>query len=114
MPVKLRRPKARTSRVTDEARAVFAEALQLQPIRSDCNRSIACRSPSVGEHCPECLKYMELDRELDRLLGLRPWITSPLRADSETLPDYLLHNPWQSECWRKARALRIELERGMR
>ena len=70
--------------------------------------------PSIGTHCPECLKYMDLSRELGRLLGVKFWEVSPLEADSEAPPDYLRHNELQSGYWHKARALRCELERGAR
>lgn len=86
MPVKLRKRKIRTAQITDEAREIYKDALKLQGIRWDCIRSVACRESSVGKHCPECLKYMDLSRELDRLLGIRPWQRSPLNADSEAPP----------------------------
>ena len=53
---------------------------------------------------------MDLNLELDSLLGLKPWETSPLNADSEEPPDWLRNNLDQSECWRKAWAMRRELE----
>ena len=110
MPVKLRKAKIRTAQITDEAREIYADALKLQDLRWDCVRSVACRSSSVGKHCPECLKYMDLNCELDRLLGLKPWERSPLDTNSEAPPDYMRHNPLQSEYWRKAWALRCVLE----
>jgi hypothetical protein len=47
MPIKVRRSKARTSRVIDEARAIFKDALKLQDIRWDCIRSVA-RHQALG------------------------------------------------------------------
>ena len=47
----------RTAR--SHARAIYKDALKLQDMRWDCIRSIACRSPAIGERCPECLKYMD-------------------------------------------------------
>ena len=107
---RVRIKRAVRSRVTREARAIYKDALKLQDVRWDCIRSVACRSSSVGKHCPECLKYMDLSRELDRLIGVKLWETSPLDTHSEAPPDYMSHNPLQSEYWRKAWALRRELE----
>ena len=53
---------------------------------------------------------MDLSRELDRLLGIKPWERPPLDAEGETPPDYLRHNPLQSEYWHKVRALRCLLQ----
>ena len=102
------------SRVTDEARAIYAEALELQDMHRDCIRGVACGSASIGTHCSECLKYIDLSRELGRLLGVKFWEVSPLRADSEAPPGYMRHNPLQAGYWRKAWALRCELDRGAR
>ena len=110
MPVKLRKAKVRTALITDETVAIYKDAIKLHGIRWDCISSVACRSSSVGKHCPECLKYMDLNCELDRLLGLKPWERSPLDTNSEAPPDYMRHNPLQSEYWRKAWALRCVLE----
>ena len=112
MPVKLRRAKVRAALITDEAVAIYKDALKLRDIRWDCIRSIACRSPSIGERCAECVKYGDLNHELDRLLGIKPWERSPLDIDGETPPDYLRHNPLQLGYWQKAFALRCELDRG--
>jgi hypothetical protein len=110
MPVKLRKAKGRTALITDEAVAIYKDALKLRDIRWDCSRSIACRSPSIDERCAECVKYGDLDHELDRLLGIKPWERSPLDIDGETPPDYMRHNPLQSEYWHKAWAVRCELD----
>jgi hypothetical protein len=53
---------------------------------------------------------MDLNRELDSLLGLKPWETSPLDTPSKTPPAWMRNNPQQCECWQKAWALRSELE----
>ena len=100
------------SRVTDEARAIYIEALALQHIR-DAHIRGTC-PPSIGKHCPDCLRYMDLSRELGRLLGVKFWEVSPLRTDSEAPPDCMRHNPLQSGYWVKAWALRCELDRGAR
>ena len=94
------------SRVSDEARAVYNEALKLQDIHRDHIRAMC---PTVGKHCDECTKYVDLRRELGRMVGVPFFEGSPL--DSEDPPDYMLHNPLQSGYWRKAWALRCELER---
>jgi hypothetical protein len=99
------------SRVTDEARAIYADALQLQDVRQEHIRGMC---PTAGKHCPGCLKYIDLSRELGRLLGVKFWEVSPLRADSEAPPGYMRHNPLQAGYWRKAWALRCELDRGAR
>ena len=67
--------------------------------------------PPIGKHCADCLRFMDLNRELGRLLGFKFWEVSPLNADSEDPPGYMLHNPLQSGYWRKAWALRCELDR---
>ncbi|MBR1149064.1 hypothetical protein [Bradyrhizobium sp. JYMT SZCCT0428] len=110
MPVKLRKPKARAAQVTDEARIIFAEAIQRQATYHGCNRDNGtCRSTAVNQHCAECEKYLDLSRELGRLVGTKPWETSPLNADRAEPPDYLRHNALQSEYWRKAWAIRREI-----
>jgi hypothetical protein len=38
----------------------------------------------------------DLNRELDRLLGIKPWERSPLDIDGESPPDYLDNNPLQA------------------
>jgi hypothetical protein len=65
----------------------------------------------MGERCPERVKYEDLNSELDRLLGIKPWERSPLDTDIEAPPDYMDNNPLQAGYWRKAWALRCELER---
>ncbi|MBR1246142.1 hypothetical protein JQ609_04260 [Bradyrhizobium sp. AUGA SZCCT0169] len=110
MPVKLRKPKGRAAQITDEARTIFAEAVTLQPIYHGCNRMDGtCRSTAVNRHCAECENYLSLSRELGRLVGTKPWETSPLNADHAEPPDYLRHNALQSEYWRKAWAIRREI-----
>jgi hypothetical protein len=55
-------------------------------------------------------EYLDANGALDSALGVKPWETSPVDVNSETPPDWLLNNPFQCECWRKAWALRCELE----
>jgi len=55
-----------------------------------------------------------MSRELNRLLGIKPWETSPLGADSKTPPDYMRNNPYQSEQWCKAWAMRCEILAAMK
>jgi len=50
-----------------------------------------------------------MSRELNRLLGIKPWETSPLHTDSADPPDYLRGNSWQLEQWHRARAMRCEI-----
>ena len=93
MPVKLRKSKVRTAQIPDEARAIFASAIKLQDIYHDCIRSKEnCRSTEVNRHCPDCARYIDLSQELGILLGIKPWETSPLNADSEEPPDWLRNN----------------------
>jgi len=96
------------------ARAIYADALKLQDRHRDCIRGVACCSTSIGKHCSECLKYVDLSRELGRLLGVKFWEVSPLDADSEAPPKWMRHNELQSGYWVKAWALRCELDRGAR
>jgi hypothetical protein len=98
------------SRVTDEAREVFARAVEVQGIYRACVRSEGCRSTSRNEHCAECREFLELNGELDRLLGIKPWETSPLDCDSEAAPDYMRASSLQSQDWRKAWEMRCALE----
>ena len=49
-----------------------------------------------------CGKNGDLNRELDRLLGIKPWERSPLDIDGESPPDYLDNNPLQAGYWRKS------------
>ncbi len=43
--------RAARSRVTDEARAIYADALKLQGRYWDCISKDVCCSTSVGRHC---------------------------------------------------------------
>ena len=89
------------SRVTDEARAIYAEALKLQDMHRGVHSRRSCGSASIGKHCPECTSYMDLRRELGRMVGVKFWEISPLEADSEAPPDYMRHNPLQAGYWAK-------------
>ena len=104
---RVRIKRAVRSRVTDEARAIYAAALKFQDMRRESARSVAYRSTSIGEPCSGCTKYMDLSRELGRLLGVNFWEVSPLDADSEAPPKWM--NPLQHGYWVKAWALRCEL-----
>jgi hypothetical protein len=73
-----------------------------------CIRSVTCRSPSIGEHCPECLKYMDLAHDLRVLLGVKPCEVEPLDAVREDPPDWM--NEQRSGSWSRAWAMRCELE----
>jgi len=106
--------RAARSRVTDEARAIYADALKLQGRYWDCISKDVCCSTSVGRHCTDCDKYINMSRELNRLLGIKPWETSPLGTDSKTPPDYMRNNPCQSEQWCKAWAMRCEILAAMK
>ena len=63
------------SRVTDEARAIYAEAPQIAGHASGLHSRRACGSASIGTHCSECLKYIDLSRELGpqsaQIVGIR-------------------------------------------
>jgi hypothetical protein len=103
------------SRVTDEAREIFADAIKLQDIYHDCiSNKDNCRSTAVNRHCPDCARYIKLSQELGSLLGTKPWETSPLDTDTETPPDWMRNDSQLYESWRKAWALRCELDRGAR
>ena len=65
------------SRVTDEAWAIYAEALKLQDMHRDCIRGVACGSASIGTHCSECLKYIDLSRELGRQYSATQILIAP-------------------------------------
>ncbi|MGE9007163.1 hypothetical protein ACO2JO_01170 [Leptospira interrogans] len=99
------------SRVTDQAREIFAEAIALQTMYHDCSREGGtCRSTSLNQRCGECVNYINLSQELGGLLGLKPWETCPLDVDRESPPDWLRNNLDRSGHWRKAWAMRCELE----
>jgi hypothetical protein len=105
--------RAARSRVTDEAREIFADAIKLQDIYHDCigkDGKDNCRSTAVNQHCPDCARYIKLSQELSRLLGTKPWEVSPIDAVREEPPDWLRSNLSQCEYWRTAWALRCELD----
>jgi hypothetical protein len=103
----------RSAQITDEARAIFADALKLQGRYHDCLRTDVCISPLANGRCAECARYIDLSRELDRLLGVKPWERSPLDTDSADPPDYMRNNPWQAALWLKAWERRCEFEAGV-
>ena len=88
------------SRVTDEAVALFrlcediADAGQDEKFEDEGGRR---------------REYLDADSALARLLGLKPWETSPVDAVREEPPDWM-RNDSQCEVWRKAWAIRCELE----
>jgi hypothetical protein len=112
----VRTPIKRAARklVTDEARKIYADAVELQGIYHGCNRSVSCRSTSLNQYCAECSEYLDLSRELGRLLGLKPWESSPINTNSATAPDYIRRDPSKAQDWAKAWALRLELTEGTR
>jgi hypothetical protein len=97
------------SNVTDEARAIYAEALKLQPTSDEHYDRRGCPG-SAGKYCRDCLRYRDLKLELDVLLCTK-WLRSPLECDTEEPPLYMRENSYQSGLWRKAFELRCELER---
>ena len=99
------------SRVTDEARAIYAEALKLREVHEGYLRSATCGNATDGQHSAECDRYTELRRELGRMVGVKFWEHSPLEVDSEDPPAYIRNNPLQFGYWVKAWALRCELDR---
>lgn len=107
---RVRIKRAVRSRATDEARAIYKDAVKLQDVRWDCIRGVACRSSSPVKHCERCAKYIGLSQELSSLLGTKPWETCPLDAVRENPPDWMRGNPQQCEYWHKAWALRCELK----
>jgi hypothetical protein len=57
-------------------------------------------------------RHRATDLSLDRRKDLWPRgrLLHPLNVDGEDPPDYMLHNELQSGYWRRAWALRCELE----
>jgi hypothetical protein len=100
--------RAAKKRVTPEAIDLFRRCLALRPIR-DKHLLGMCPGP-INEHCPDCLSFNELNRELDRLLGIKPWMRSPVDVDCADPPPYMANNPLQAGYWAKAWALRRLLE----
>ena len=82
---------------------------------SNCRTyAVHSQRTSIGTHCSECTKYMDLSRELGGLLGVKFWEVSPLDADSEAPPGYMRHNPLQAGYWHKAwAAMRARSERAV-
>ena len=93
------------SRVSDEARAAYKEALALQETRDAHSRGMC---PTAGKHCADCDRYVELKRQLGRLIGFNFFHGSPLEVDSAEPPDYMRHNILQSGYWRRASELRYK------
>ena len=89
---RVRIKRAVKSRATDEARAIYRDALNCKSVYWGCDRGVACRSSSEIKHCSECGKYVNLSRELGDLLGLKPWETSPLDTPSKTPPAWMRGN----------------------
>ena len=89
----------------------------LQPIHGIVPSAVAariitpsiCHAANTGGSVP-CL-LSELKRQLGRLIGFNFFHGSPLEADSEDPPDYMVHNELQAGYWRRAWTLRCELER---
>jgi hypothetical protein len=94
-------------RITPQARQVFARAVALQPIYLACKCSSAARA---NERCSACREFLALRGELDRLLGQMPWDRSPLDTRSANPPDHVAKDALQAERWRKAWALRRQLQ----
>lgn len=112
MPVKLRHPKARQHRVTDEAVEAWTLALAGQDTYLACIRDEACQSRVMSRHCPVCAGHIEARNRLHRALGLRLWQPSPLDADTDEPPRWAgRHDAWR-EGWPLARELRLALHGG--
>lgn len=86
MPAKRTRAKAKTHRITPEAVAAFKVAQNYADIYHACVGGQPCRSNHPSRHCTECRAYLSARNELDSLLGLRPWETSPLDAAEAESP----------------------------
>jgi hypothetical protein len=84
--------------VSARAVALFAEAEPLTAGRDACTES--------DEMCTHatCDRHIDLEMELHRELGLRPWHQSPLRADEEPLIP-------SGTDWEKSRPMIQELRR---
>jgi hypothetical protein len=99
------------SRVTDEARAVYARADALQDIYWACLRNEGCgSSASQGEHCAECREFLDLSNQLHGMLGLKPWDECPITTYCAEVPDWM-QDPHRIASWRKAWAMRCELQK---
>jgi hypothetical protein len=97
MPVKLRRPKTRTTRVTDEA----IEAFRL------CEEIVAAGDDELFEdEGGRRHEYLEAHRALVCALGLKPWEASPVDVDEE--PCSWSGNLY-ADSWSRAQELRREL-----
>jgi hypothetical protein len=58
--------KATRSRVTGEAKRIFARAMALRPRYDACISGKRCHSTSLNRHCAVCHDYIELSRALHR------------------------------------------------
>lgn len=70
------------------------------------------RNISITPQMIDAFKRNDSD-ELDRLLGLKPWQMSPLHADAEEPPAWML-DTLNAERWKFARGLRRELEKELK
>jgi len=97
---RVRIKRAVRSRVTDEARALFRL----------CEEIIAAdRDETFEDKGGRRREYLDTRCALDSALGLKPWETSPVDADSETPPDWMRNDCQRCEYWQKAWALRSEI-----
>lgn len=68
-------------RVTATVVDTYREAMPLQGKYHDCMFADKCPEGLTDRHCADCLRYLELSRNLDRELGIKPWEIGPLGAD---------------------------------
>tara|TARA_R110002096_G_scaffold5809_1_gene26780 strand:- start:5101 stop:5448 length:348 start_codon:yes stop_codon:yes gene_type:complete len=109
MPTKRKRKNRLIGRrLTAEVVAIYSDAEKLRGKYEDCLTSSKCPEGSKTKHCDDCLRFLELSRELDRELGIKPWQVSPLDVDDEACPYGAGTGGAQS--WPDALKLRRELE----
>lgn len=109
MPIKLRRAKTRTTKITDEAVAAFRTVERLQPKYLGCIRGTCDEKLHSKSHCSDCAECIDASRALRRELRLAPYEACPSDVtDSGPCPDYRHGSCW-GESWPKAQELRREI-----
>ena len=107
---RVRIKRAVRSRVTDEARAIYAEALALQHIRDEHIRGMCpLRSASIARIACDIWTWVA---NLGACSASNSGRCRRSNADSEDPPKWMRNNPLQHGYWVKAWALRCELGSG--
>jgi len=66
--------------VYTELQPKYDRACVLESIHTSC-RPGNCRSNDKLQHCPECAEHLQICRDLDASLNLKPWNVLPLDPD---------------------------------